>query len=232
EPTQSYHRERPRTTAIEPFPPSAGGDRTPAATANRRHDGCTTPTMVMGSILSCFPGPAGRPAGQLGADVMNAKGLWELLKEAGSEWVEDKAPRLGAALAYYTVFSIAPLLVIAVGVAGIVFGREATEGYVAGQIEHLVGPEGGQAIQAMVASASRREAGVLGTVLGLGMLAFGAVGVFVQLKDALNTVWGVEPKPGRGLWGFVRDYILSLAMVLGTAFLLLVSLVVSAALAA
>ena len=163
---------------------------------------------------------------------MNASGLWEMLKEAGSEWVEDKAPRLGAALAYYTVFSIAPLLVIAIGVAGMVFGAEATQGYVAGQIEHLVGEEGGQAVQAMVASMAKPRAGALGTALGFAMLAFGAVGVFVQLKDALNTVWEVQSQPGRGVWGFVRDYVLSLAMVLGTAFLLLVSLVVSAALAA
>jgi membrane protein len=154
------------------------------------------------------------------------------VKEAGSQWVADKAPRLGAALAYYTIFSLAPLLVIAIGIAGLVFGREAAQGQISAQVEHLVGRQGADAVEAMVENASRPGKGALGTVLGVGMLLFGAAGLFGQLQDALNTVWEVKPKPGRGVWGFVRDRFLSLSMVLGVAFLLLVSLIVSTVLSA
>jgi membrane protein len=162
----------------------------------------------------------------------NVTKYWAILKEASTQWVADKAPRLGAALAYYTIFSLAPLLVIAIGVAGIVFGEEAAQGQIAVQVEKLVGQQGGAAIQAMVESASKPGKGVLGTVLGVAMLLFGAAGLFGQLQDALNTVWEVQPKPGRGVWGFLRDRFLSFSMVLGVAFLLLVSLIVSSALTA
>jgi membrane protein len=166
------------------------------------------------------------------APPVNVATLWAVLKEAGSQWGADKAPRLGAALAYYTLFSIAPLLVIAIGIAGLVFGMDAAQGQITGQVEHLVGKQGGEAIQAMVENASQPGKGVLGTVLGVAMLLFGAAGLFGQLQDTLNTVWEVRPKPGRGVWGFIRDRFLSLTMVLGVAFLLLVSLVVSTVLAA
>jgi membrane protein len=155
-----------------------------------------------------------------------------LVKESGRQWLEHKAPRLGAALAYYTAFALAPLLLISIAVAGLVFGREATEGRIMGQVQGLVGAQGGQALQAMIAGAQKPSAGIWATVLGIIMLLFGAAGVFGQLQDALNTVWQVQPKPGRGFLGFIKDRFLSISMVLGTAFLLLVSLVLSAALAA
>jgi len=159
-------------------------------------------------------------------------GYWPVVKDAATEWMTDKAPRLGAALAYYTIFSIAPLLVITIAIAGLVFGAEAAQGQVSRQVGHLVGEQGGKAVEAMVVAANKREAGTLAGVLGVVMLLVGAAGLFGQLQDALNTVWEVQPKSGRGVWGFVRDRFLSLTMVLGVAFLLLVSLVVSAALAA
>src|SRR5262249_32661102 len=140
--------------------------------------------------------------------------------------------RLGAALAYYTIFSIAPLLVIVIAIVGLVFGREAVEGQIGQQLQDLVGEEGAHALQSMVASASKPGEGTLATVLGIMMLVVGAMGLFGQLQDALNTIWGVQPKPGRGILGFLRDRWLSFSMVLGSAFLLLVSLVVSAAMAA
>ena len=152
--------------------------------------------------------------------------FWSVLKQAGTQWLANKAPRLGTALAYYTVFSLAPLLVIAIGIAGLIFGREAAQGQITAQVENLVGQQGGQAIQTMVESASKPGNGVLGTVLGFAMLLFGAAGLFGQLQDALNTIWGVQPKPGRGIWGFLRDRFLSFSMVLGAAFLLLVSLII------
>jgi membrane protein len=124
-------------------------------------------------------------------------------------------------------------LVIVLAIAGFVFGREAAQGQLLGQIEGLVGPEGGKAIETMVAKGGTQPgSGTLATILGVIMLLVGAAGLFGQLQDALNTIWEVQPKPGRGIWGFVQDRFLSFTMVLGSAFLLLVSLVISAALAA
>jgi membrane protein len=164
--------------------------------------------------------------------LWNPKNLWALLKDAGSEWLEDKAPRLGAALAYYAVFSLAPLLVIVTAIAGLVFGQQAVQGHLSTQIQGLVGPDGAKAVEAMVASANKPASGTLASVLGVVMLLVGAGGLFGELQDALNTIWEVQPKPGRGLLGILRDRFLSFSMVLGTTFLLLISLVVSAALAA
>ena len=163
---------------------------------------------------------------------MNPRALWELLREAGAEWLEDKAPRLGAALAYYTIFALAPLLLIVIAVAGFVFGEEAARGELFEQIRGLVGDRGASAIEAMLANANKTESNTLATIVGVAMLLVGAAGLFGQLQDALNTIWEVQPKPGRGLWGFVRDRFLSFTMVLDCAFLLLVSLVISAVLAA
>ena len=164
--------------------------------------------------------------------VPNVKEYWGLFKDAGIHWMDDNAPRLGAALAYYTAFSLAPLLVIVIAIVGLVYGREAVTGQLAGQIESLVGEDGAKAVQSMVASASQPTSGAVATILGVVMLLVGALGLFGQLQDAVNTVWKVQPKPGRGILGFFRDRLLSLSMVLGSAFLLLVSLVVSAGLAA
>lgn len=163
---------------------------------------------------------------------MNPRALWELLQEAGAEWLDDKAPRLGAALAYYTIFALAPLLLIVIAVAGFVFGEEAARGELFEQIRGLVGDQGAAAIETMLANANQRESSTLATIVGVAMLLIGAAGLFGQLQDALNTVWEVQPKAGRGIWGFVRDRFLSFTMVLGCAFLLLVSLVISAVLAA
>jgi len=157
--------------------------------------------------------------------------VWNLVKEAGSNWVEHKDARLGAALAYYSIFSIGPLIVIAIAVAGLMFGQDAVRGEVSAQIRGLLGDTGAMAIESMLAGASRPKSGMVATILGIGALIFAAVGVVVQLKDALNTVWGVESKQG-GTWQFVRTYIVSLAGVLSLGFLLLVSLLVSTFLAA
>ena len=163
---------------------------------------------------------------------MDLKGYWGLLKEAGREWLEDKASRLGAALAYYTALSIAPLLVIAIFIAGMAFGKEAAQGYLLDQIRELVGVQGGQAIETMLAHANQPRTGSLAAVLGMITLLAGAAGVVSQLQDALNTIWEVAPKPGRGVIGFLKDRFLSLAAVLGLGFLLLVSLVLSTVLTA
>jgi membrane protein len=163
---------------------------------------------------------------------VNPMVFWGLLRSSATEWLEDKAPRLGAALAYYTIFSLAPLLLIAIAVAGLVFDKKAARGQIVGQIQNMMGRQGAEAIESMLDSASRPEAGYTATGIGIVLLLFGATGLFGQLQDAMNTIWEVQPKPGRGIWGFVKDRFLSFSMVMGTVFLLLVSLVMSAGLAA
>ncbi|HSN85991.1 MAG TPA: YihY/virulence factor BrkB family protein [Thermoanaerobaculia bacterium] len=164
---------------------------------------------------------------------MNLKSGFGMLKESFQEWKDDDALSLGAALAYYTIFSLAPMLLIAISVAGLVFGREAAQGELVGQIRGLVGQQGAEAIQTMVANAGKQgSGGVLGTIIGIVTILFGATGVFAQLQSSLNKIWNVEAKPGKGIWSFLRNRILSFGMVLGIGFLLLVSLAVSAAVAA
>ena len=157
---------------------------------------------------------------------------FDVLKQTVKDWVDDKAPRLGAALAYYTVFSIAPLIVIVIAIAGIWFGREAAQQQIVDQIAGLVGQKGAEGISGMLQAANKPKEGMIASALAVVTLVFGATGVFIQLQDALNTIWEVKPKPGRGIMGFIRQRLLSLAMVFGIGFLLLVSLVMSAGLAA
>jgi membrane protein len=157
---------------------------------------------------------------------------WSPLQETGNRWLEHKDARLGAALAYYSIFSLGPLIVIAIAVAGLVFGAEAVQAQVFGALRGLLGDSGTQAIDAMLKGANRPREGLFATVIGLGALVFAAVGVVVQLKDALNTVWEVESPPGSGIWRFVRTYIWSLAGVLSVGFLLLTSMLLTAALSA
>jgi membrane protein len=154
------------------------------------------------------------------------------LQETASRWSEHKDARLGAALAYYSIFSLGPLIVIAIAIAGLVFGAEAVQAQVFGALHGLLGDSGTQAIDAMLKGADRPREGLFATVLGVGTLVFAAVGVVVQLKDALNTVWEVETPPGSGIWRFVRTYIWSLAGVLSVGFLLLISMLLTAVLSA
>jgi len=160
------------------------------------------------------------------------KAIFELLKETVSEWQKDKASRLAAALAYYTIFSLAPLLIVVVAIAGFAAGREAAMGLLDDQIQGLVGRESADFIQEMLKNARQPEGNLLATIIGVVTLLLGAMGVFGQLKDALNTVWGIEPKPTNGIIAFLRGNLLSFTMVLGIGFLLMVSLVLSAILAA
>jgi membrane protein len=158
---------------------------------------------------------------------------WGLLKDSLSAWLADYAPSMGAALSYYTVFSLAPLLVIVVSLAGLVFGAEAVRGEVFGQIAGLMGPEAAAAIQQMLASVSKPSTGVLGAVTGAVVLLIGATTVFGELQDALDRIWRAPVRQKTsGLWSLVRARLLSFGMILGVAFLLLVSLVLSAAISA
>jgi membrane protein len=160
------------------------------------------------------------------------KTVLSLLKQTFTEWQEDKAPTLAAALAYYTVFSLAPLLIIVIAIAGLVFGTDAAQGQIVTQLQSLIGKDGAQTIQELILKASEPKSGMIATIVGIATLLWGASNVFTNLKEALNTIWNVSPAPGRGIWGFLQDRVLSFAMILGIGFLLLVSLVLSAVLAA
>jgi membrane protein len=164
--------------------------------------------------------------------VTEAKAIWALLRDAFYAWIDDNAPAMGAALAYYTVFALAPLLIIVIAIAGLVFGREAAQGHILSQVSGLIGVEGGLAVQAMLESARQPGPGIVAGGIGLILLIFASTGVFIQLQDSLNRIWRVVPKPGRGILGILRDRLLSFLMVIVAGFLLLVSLVLSAALAA
>ena len=156
--------------------------------------------------------------------------IWDLFREGIAGWNRINAPRLGAALAFYTMLSIAPLLVICVSIAGLVFGAEAAESRVAAQIQELVGPIGAQAIRSLLTHPGETS-GVVAGIVGLATLWFGASGVLVELQDSLNLVWCVKSRYA-GLRGLVQSRFLSFAMILGIGFLLLVSLLMSAAIAA
>ena len=150
-----------------------------------------------------------------------------LLKDSFTAWNEDKALRLSAALAYYSVFSIAPLLVITIGIAGLALGEKAVTGELNDQLKDYVGAQAATAVQTMVQSASKPSSGVIATVVGFLTLMVGASGVLGELKDALNTIWEVKPKAGVGILSFVREKVLNFGMVLVIGFLLMVSLLLS-----
>jgi membrane protein len=153
------------------------------------------------------------------------------MKEAAADWSHDKSPRLGAALAYYTVFSIVPLLVLFIAIIGLVFGEEAAQTAIIDQVSTLIGERSAASIKEMIQKADQPATGIVSSAIAIVTLLLGAAGFFAQLKDALDTVWGVEPKEGRGIWGYIKDNLLSVVTVFGTGFLLLVSLIISAALA-
>jgi membrane protein len=163
---------------------------------------------------------------------MQFKELTPVLKRAVSDWSKDRAPALAAALAYYTIFSIAPLLIIAVGVAALMFGDEAVRGELDSQLRGLIGPAGAEVIQELMAGAAKPATSFMATLIGFLALMLGATGVFVQLQDALNVIWKAAPPPINGLTNFLRIRFLSFAMVLGIGFLLLVSLLINTVLSA
>jgi membrane protein len=157
---------------------------------------------------------------------------FKLLKATATDWMEDNALRLSAALAYYSIFSIAPLLVIAISVAGLVLGEESVRGQLDDQLKGYVGAQAAEGLQSMVQGASKKSDSWMGAIIGFVTLMLGASGVFGQLKDALNTIWEVKAKGGAGVWGFVRERLLNFGMVLVIGFLLLTSLLLTTGLTA
>jgi membrane protein len=158
--------------------------------------------------------------------------IWRLIKDTVDEWFEDKAARLAAALAYYAIFSLAPLLIIILAITGMIIDPAKVETYITQQAQGLVGPEGAGIIRSIAENASQPSSSVPGAIVGFGILIFGATGFFVQLQDALNMIWEVQPDPGRGFMNLLWARFLSFLMILGIGFLLLVSLLVSTGLAA
>jgi len=163
---------------------------------------------------------------------MTLSDVWKLAKESVSAWIEDYAPSMGAALSYYTVFSLAPLLVIVIAVAGLVFGADTAQGEITGQLRGLLGDEGAQAVEELLKSASQPSRGLTASIVGGLTLFIGATSVFSELQSALDRIWRAPAAPSLGLWGLVRSRLLSFGMILAIGFLLIVSLVVSAGLAA
>jgi membrane protein len=157
---------------------------------------------------------------------------WHYLKETFSSFSEDRAMRMGAALAFYSIFSLAPILLIVTFIAGLIFGPEAARGELFGQVESALGPQAAAALEETTENAYRADGGILATLIGAVVLVFGATGVFVELQDALNQIWRVPAQQTSGWWDKIKARFLSFSVVAGCGFLLLISLVVSSMLSA
>jgi membrane protein len=163
---------------------------------------------------------------------MSAKSVWELTKQTALKWMDINAPHLGAALAFYTLLSVAPLIVVCIAIAGLIFGEKAAQDQIAHQVQSVVGVQGGQVLQSLLRDAYRPGSGIVAGAIGFLTLLFGASGVFIELRDSLNRVWGVRSGGGGVVSGFIKQRFTSFAMVLGIGFLLLVSLLLSAMISA
>ena len=164
---------------------------------------------------------------------MQFKHFFQLVKKSVNAWVDDYAPSMGAAISYYTVFSIAPLMIIVIAVAGFVWGREAVQGQLVGQLSGMLGEEGAKGVQTLIESANQPTQGIVATVISIVVLIIGATTVFAELQSSLDRIWQVpQARKSSGIWAMVRSRLLSLGFILGLGFLLLVSLVTSAGIAA
>ena len=172
------------------------------------------------------------PAGVAGSLRVKLESALAFLREVVTEWRKDNALSLGAALAFYALFSLAPLLVLIIAIVGLVFGRAAAQGEIVASVGGAVGPEAAKVIEGMIARASRPASGVIATAASLATMLFGASGVFGQLQSSLNQIWGVTGGRARGMRGLVRRRVTSFSLILGIGLLLFLSLVVSAVLAA
>jgi membrane protein len=165
--------------------------------------------------------------------AISAKSTFGLLKESVNSWSADYAPSMGAALSYYTLFSIAPLLLIVIAIAGFVFGAEAARGEIFGQLSGMVGPDGAKAIEGMISAADQPKQGLIASIVGIVTLLIGAMTVFGELQNAMDRIWRAPAREqSTGWWNLIRTRLLSFGMILGVAFLLTVSLVLSAAVSA
>ena len=159
-------------------------------------------------------------------------GLWSAVKHAAAQWSLNKSAQTGAALAYYSIFSLGPMIVVVIAIASLLFDRSTVQSEVTEALRGLLGDQGGDAVNTMLASAGETGEGLFAAIIGTATLVFAAIGVVVQLKNAINVIWDVTKPPGKGVWGFVRTYVLSVAGVLAAGFMLLVSMLLTAALGA
>ena len=181
------------------------------------------------NVVALFDGPGGPRSPRF----IGPRQWWGLVERAATAWVDDRAQSMGAALAYYTVFSLAPLLLIVVGLAGWVFGPEAARGEIFGQLRGLMGTEAALAIEGLLQSVSRPATSLTATIVGSVVLLVGATSVFVELQDALDRIWRVPQRDRSAGWiALLRSRVLSFGIILGLAFLLMVSLVFGAVMAA
>jgi membrane protein len=153
---------------------------------------------------------------------------WQIIMAAGNAWMDDYAPSMGAALSYYTLFSLAPLLVLIIGIAGLVFGHDAAQGAIIAQLQGIMGKDGATAVQGLLAAAREPSTGIVASIVGGFLVLLGSTAIFAELQTDLDRIWEVPS----GVWGWLRSRVLSFGLVLGLAFMLMISLVVSAALAA
>ena len=209
-------------------PPPASVE-TLAATGLPAGDAQATASTQAAAVAPAASQPAFRPIPK--GSVLSR--TWHMIKAAVSSWVDDFAPSMGAALSYYTVFSLAPMLLIVIGVAGLIFGAEAARGEIVTQLRGLMGEQGAVAVEELLKSASDPGKGIVATIVGFLTLLVGATAVFAELQSSLDRIWRTPPPPNEsGIWGIIRTRILSFGLILGLGFLMIVSLVLSAALAA
>lgn len=161
------------------------------------------------------------------ADKLSFKGIWEVLKKAFGGFSDDKVMKLSASLAYYTVFSIGPMIIVIIYVAGLIYGREAVQGTIFGQIKGLVGASAAAQIQDMIKNAALNTQGHFAFIVGIVTLVVGATSVFAEIQDSINQIWNLKPKPKKGWLKMLRDRLMSFSVIISLGFILLVSLLIN-----
>src|SRR4030095_15697466 len=159
--------------------------------------------------------------------IAKLKIIWGMVTETYDELIDDKGLKMAAALSYYSAFSLGPLLIIVIAIAGFVFGEEAAKGQIFFELKNLMGPDGAIMIETILKGAASKSTGIFATAASIILLFLGSIGVFMELQESLNIIWGVELKPGRGIWGFIKNRLVSFSMVVAIGFLLLVSLIIN-----
>lgn len=155
------------------------------------------------------------------------KNIWWLLSETFDQFIDDKAFKMSAALSYYAAFSIGPMLIIIIAIAGFLFGEEAIRGQIFKEMYSLMGKDGASLLETILKGAANTTTGIFATIISLLFLFLGSVGVFLELQESLNIIWGVELKPGRGVWGFIKNRLSSFSLVIATSFVLMISFVIT-----
>jgi len=155
------------------------------------------------------------------------KDVKEMIYETFDQFIDDKGFKMSAALSFYAAFSLGPLLLIVISITGIFYGEEAVRGEISKQITYLIGKDGAEMIQTIIKGASNKATGIFTGIVSLIFLILGSIGVFIELQESLNIIWGIEPRPGRGIWGFIKTRLVSFSMVIATGFLLMVSLIIN-----